>query len=224
MGVCRVLDPPPRAPPSLQLAPVDLERAGGAWGPPRQAPAPGLQRQQGLGSYAAELPPLLLTTSPPPCLPQNFPGAYVVQLMTVVASSACLYTMYRFSTSNADVHWSKELKHDELAESKRWAEQAQNHRGGFFRFLAETRDRAVRRRAGGRKGGRSGDRVGMASSSMRDAVAHRSCQPLEVEAAWCMAPLQCTALILLTPPSPTHPPPTPFCPQEPGKDTRIFRF
>lgn len=33
------------------------------------------------------------------------------------------YTMYHFATANPDVHWSKELKKDELAESERWQQQ-----------------------------------------------------------------------------------------------------
>ena len=46
-----------------------------------------------------------------------------------------------------DVHFVKELKHDELAESKRWADQASVVQRSFFRWLAETRDRNVRRSA-----------------------------------------------------------------------------
>lgn len=42
-----------------------------------------------------------------------------------------------------DVHFVKELKHDELAESDRWSQQAKAVQGNVFRWLAQTRDTAA---------------------------------------------------------------------------------
>jgi hypothetical protein len=73
----------------------------------------------------------------------NFPGAYAVQFMTVVSCTACVYTCYHFLVKNPDVHFVKELKQDELAESQRWAQQAKAVQGNVFRWLAHTRDTAA---------------------------------------------------------------------------------
>jgi len=41
------------------------------------------------------------------------------------------------------VHFVKELKQDELAESARWSQQAKAVQGNVFRWLAQTRDTAA---------------------------------------------------------------------------------
>ena len=115
--------------------------------------------------------------------------------------------MWHFLTKNPDVHLSRELKQDELAESKRWAEQAAGTQRNFFRWLAETRDRAE---PGKVRGSEVGGRAVMGWECL--ACAMRMCAPHMPARPGRRWPNR-TAL------TPAHT----SCPPPLLQDTRIFR-
>ena len=137
----------------------------------------------------------------------------------------------------------KELKHDELAETQRWAQQAKAVQGNIFRWLAQTRDTAaVSTRARHNSALAGWGRLsrfaqeGMDSVGRACALAWRTCSSVRGQACTtpnhmrCLCPCTrraCTSMhawrCKLTC-VPAHLPPPPHCLQGEQKDTRIFRF
>lgn len=110
-----------------------------------------------------------------------------------------------------DVHLTSQMKKDELAETDAWAARSAGSTKSFFRWLAETRDHAVRTAVAACAGAK-GRGLQLATAVAWPACLPAQCTPAALELSL-MHPE--TNLSLFSSFFSSF--------QEPGKDTRIFR-